>query len=349
MTKYVEVTHWFRVDDDVTEEQINYIVGTMTVQAEEAVAYGDDGEELAISTCDVEAIHNVRKSLEVWIISSVTGITGDGDTSSGGFHWFPVATTDERTAMDSFRQECEAMKGTAAKVRLLKRHVPFLSNFTHDPLDNLQEYTRTRITAWIDDRLEEVEHRYPAEVTKLVFHDEASEEAVFKDLLYLTRKGDDAGFFHYYLPHVDERQAIKERLRRIPPNGGNDLSDALAERFPELVEEVLDEQQAFEQVVTIDPQALRTVIALNEDGVPEHQWNPERSEYLRGQYELMADTDAVTLIKGDELLMDEARAFIAAAAASAHAGGQMWLDRIVAITVTYRGDIPQAHFTYKED
>lgn len=258
MSKYIEVTHWFRVDDEATEEQISTIVGTMTVQVEEPVVGYDDEmamNELTIDTYDIEAVHQVRKSLEVWIISSVTGIEGNGDTSSGGFIWYPVATTDERTALQAFQHEVEALKGSASRVRLLKRHVPFLSRFTHDPLDNLQEETRSRITAWIDDRIEEVEHTWPAEKVALVFDDAPSEDAVFKDLLYLTRKPDDiehAHPFHYHRPHADEIKAVKERLSDSPPGIGDDLSDALAERFPEVVQELLDEQEYPKTVVTVE-------------------------------------------------------------------------------------------------
>lgn len=38
----VEVTHTFKVEDEVTDDQIEYIVGTMTVQIEEAVVGHDD-------------------------------------------------------------------------------------------------------------------------------------------------------------------------------------------------------------------------------------------------------------------------------------------------------------------
>jgi hypothetical protein len=271
MSKYIEVTHGFVVDDDVTSEQISNLVGTMTVQVEEpVVGYSDDMgmNELTIETSEIHSAWRPYPLMEVWIVSHVAGLDGRGESSTGGFNWWPAATTSRLDALRYFQDEVNAWTGEAARVRLLKRHVPLLSYVANEKLDNLSEDARTRITAWLDSRLEDVEYRWPAERVRLVFHNKDTEERAFSDLLHLTRGADEhpnAIPYHYYRPHPDEITQVKMRLSDTPPDIGDALSSTLGQRFPEVVQELLDEQEKLMTPAEVDQRVLHIVNEWTDD------------------------------------------------------------------------------------
>jgi hypothetical protein len=253
MTRFVEVHHTFQVPDEVTDEQVATIVGTMTVQVEEpVVGYTEDSfNELTVPTHEITSAHTVKAMDEVWVVSYVYGITGDGDSDGGGFDWVPIA--EGEAAKKLARDLRDQFAGTPTRIRLLRALVPNfgeghlvvgpLGGGGHSgPADKMDEIRRRLVTEYLDDRLNDVEYMWPAEVVLWVYRSEEERRALLKDLLYLARRENEDGTAHWpYDPHADESSEIKAYLRDNPPADVDELSDALAERFPNERDEVGDE------------------------------------------------------------------------------------------------------------
>lgn len=249
--KYVTATHTFRVPDEATDDQIGGLIAAMGVQIEEPVDM-QTGEDLPYSVDEITSRHEVVPMCEVWIMSWVYGITGDGDTDGGGFDWLPIE--EERAARESFKETCDGFKGTPTRGRLLRAWVPDLRigpttyrilggvqvNTVHTTAEDADEAVREQVTTWLDHfHHEDMEYHWPAEETRWVYDSDPQRAVLLKDLLYLRRVDPEYPGRRRYEAHADESAEIKAWLRDHGPEG--ELSEALAIEFPNELGEVMDE------------------------------------------------------------------------------------------------------------